>query len=84
MTMVALGKASAWLLASAAVVCFAAALEVDTSALIFSESFDDGQAFTSGRWVKSANERYAAQEVEIVGYDSLAENITGSYEVRLR
>jgi hypothetical protein len=71
-------------LAAASLLLVARALgaEIPTEGLLFFETFDDGQALESGRWVKSSHERYAQQELEIVGYDSVAENITGSYEVR--
>lgn len=70
--------------AAASLMLIARALggHIPTDGLLFFETFDDGQALESGRWVKSGHERYAQQEIEIVGYDSLAENVTGSYEVR--
>ena len=71
-------------LAAASLMLIARALggDIPTDGLLFFETFDDGQALESGRWVKSSHERYAQQDMEIVGYDDLAENITGSYEVR--
>lgn len=57
-------------------------VELPTSGLFFYETFDDSKAFTSGRWVKSSNDKYSEQHIEIAGIKDPNENLTASYQVK--
>ena len=45
------------------------------SKFIFSETFDDGDVFESGRWIKSQHEKYEGQPVMVKGLNDAAESM---------
>ena len=47
------------------------------SGILFSENFDDGDVFSSGKWTKSSDEKYAGQPVMVKGPDKAAKGFSG-------
>jgi calnexin len=53
------------------------AVAVGKSGILFSESFDEGDVFASGKWTKSSDEKYAGQPVMVKASDKAAKGFSG-------
>lgn len=62
---------------SLAVVLSVLAVVWGKSGILFSENFDDGDVFSSGKWTKSSDEKYAGQPVMVKGSDKAAKGFSG-------
>ena len=52
------------------------AVALGKSGILFSESFDEGDVFASGKWTKSSDEKYAGQPVLVKASDKAAKGFS--------